>query len=66
MQWGGEGGGGRLANRIFRTLTFVAPEVDTEYETLVSKLTGITGVFYSATKCDSRTLRISKPTAANK
>ena len=27
------------ANRIFRTLTFVVPEVDTKYETLVSKLT---------------------------
>ena len=31
--------GGQQANRIFRTLTFVAPEVDTKYETLVSKLT---------------------------
>ena len=29
----------RQTNRIVRTLTFVAPEVDTEYETLVSKLT---------------------------
>ena len=28
--------GGQQANRIFRTLTFVAPEVDTKYETLVS------------------------------
>ena len=31
--------GGREANRIFRTLTFVSPEKDTEYDTLVSKLT---------------------------
>ena len=31
--------GGQQANRIFRTLTFVAAEVDTKYETLVSKLT---------------------------
>ena len=35
----GGGGGGQQANRIFRTLAFVAPEVDTKYETLVSKLT---------------------------
>ena len=34
MQWGEQ-----QANRIFRTLTFVAPEVDVKYETLVSKLT---------------------------
>ena len=33
------GGGGQQANRIFRTLTFVVSEVDTKYETLVSKLT---------------------------
>ena len=31
--------GGREANRIFRTLTIVSPEVDTYYATLVSKLT---------------------------
>ena len=31
--------GGQQANRIIRTLTFVAPEVDTKYETLVGKLT---------------------------
>ena len=31
--------GRRQVNRTFRTLTFVAPEVDTDYETLVSKLT---------------------------
>ena len=31
--------GGREANRIFRTLTFVSPEVDTDYASLVSKLT---------------------------
>ena len=31
--------GGQQTNRIFRTLTFVAPEVDTKYETVVSKLT---------------------------
>ena len=31
--------GGQQANKIVRTLTFVAPEVDTKYETLVSKLT---------------------------
>ena len=30
--------GGQQANIIFRTLTFVAPEVDNEYEALVSKL----------------------------
>ena len=30
--------GGRQANRIFRTLTFIAPAVDTEYEMIVSKL----------------------------
>ena len=30
---GGGGGGGQQANRIFRTLTFFAPEVDTKYET---------------------------------
>ena len=29
--------GEQQANRIFSTLTFVAPEVDTKYETLVSK-----------------------------
>ena len=33
------GGGGQQANRIFRILTIVAPEVDTKYETLVRKLT---------------------------
>ena len=31
--------GGRQANKIFRTLTFVAPEVYIKYETLESKLT---------------------------
>ena len=31
--------GGREAKRFFRTLTFVLPEVDTDYATLVSKLT---------------------------
>ena len=36
---GGGGGGGQQANIIFRTLTSVAPEVDTKDETPVSKLT---------------------------
>ena len=31
--------GGREANRIFRTLSFTPPECDTDYNTLVSKLT---------------------------
>ena len=31
--------GGQQANRIFRTLTFVATEVDTKYEPLLSELT---------------------------
>ena len=31
--------GGQEANTIFHTLTFVAPEVGTKYETLVSNLT---------------------------
>ena len=33
--------GGRQANRIFRTLTFVAPEVDPKYETRTAMVRSI-------------------------
>ena len=54
--------GGQQANRIFRTLTFVAPEVDTTYDTLVSKLTE----YFIPQRKVIHEMCISKPTAASK